>query len=51
MNAKFMKVIMAIGNCIGMQIPTDLAKKMMEVRGELIELAEIEASKERKKEE
>jgi len=49
MNMKFMKVVMAIDNCVGIEIPYPLAKKMQEVSKELKELMELEAISEASK--
>lgn len=41
MNMKFTKVVMAINDCEGIEIPYPLAKKMAEVSKELRELLEL----------
>lgn len=43
MNMKFMKVVMAIDDCVGIKIPYLLAKKMVSVSKGLKELMELDA--------
>jgi hypothetical protein len=43
MNEKLFRVVMAIGDCVGIEIPYPLAKKMQEVSNELQNYIELRA--------